>query len=324
MVTTQRPKLAVRLPNWVGDVVMALPTIAQLQLAGFDLHLVGRPWAQDLLAGLGLPFMALPKRLTAATWRLRTLPAEYGLLFTNSLSSAMSMRFAGIRAIGYKSDCRNALLHTALVKIPARHEVEYFWRLGQAVAAVWGSVANSWPDVPPRHIELQQTMEHRLNALRILSHAGIRGQYFVCCPMAAGTTLGQSKEWPLFADLCAHLSSAGKQIIICPGPGEESRCQGFKSHATVLSGLSLGAYSAVMAGAEMVIANDSGPMHLAAAVGAPVLGVFGNGDPGRTRPWGGRYLGGYGNWPSVEAVLAATIQSTESKTAPPARYSMAA
>ena len=231
---------------------------------------------------------------------------------------------AGIRAIGYKADCRSALLHTSLIKIPARHEVEYYWRLGQAVAAVWGSVTTNWPDAPPRRVELPMTSEHRLKALRTLSHADIKGPYIVCCPMAAGTTFGQSKEWPHFVELCRELANAGKQVVICPGPGEESRCKRFEQCAMILSGLSLGAYAAVMAGAETVVANDSGPMHLAAAVNAPVLGIFGHGDPGRTRPWGGRYLGGYGHWPSVEAVLAATIQSDERQTATPARYSMAA
>ena len=120
------------------------------------------------------------------------------------------------------------------------------------------------------------------------------------------------------------MDAAGKQIVICPGPGEESRCQPFSQHATVLPGLSLGAYAAVIAGAELLIANDSGPMHLASAVNAPVLGIFGHGDPGRTRPWGGRYLGGYGHWPSVEAVLAATLQTIEAQVVAPARYSMAA
>jgi heptosyltransferase II len=63
----------------------------------------------------------------------------------------------------------------------------------------------------------------------------------------------------------------------------------------------------VMRGASLVVANDSGPMHLAAAVDAPVLGIFGNGEPGRTHPWGstGRWVGSPGRWPSLEAVLQA-------------------
>ena len=68
--------------------------------------------------------------------------------------------------------------------------------------------------------------------------------------------------------------------------------------------LGLGAYAAVCADARVTVANDSGPMHLAAAVDAPVLGVFGPGDPRRTRPWGPRahWLGGDGAWPSAKAV----------------------
>src|SRR5262249_39796058 len=83
---------------------------------------------------------------------------------------------------------------------------------------------------------------------------------------------------------------------------EEQECEKFLN-ATVLPGLSLGAYAAILAGAEAVIANDSGPMHLAAAVGVPVLGIFGVSDPSRTRPWGGGFAGGPSSWPSLNTVL---------------------
>ena len=66
-------------------------------------------------------------------------------------------------------------------------------------------------------------------------------------------------------------------------------------------------FAAVLAGAWWVIANDSGPIHLAAIAGAVTVGVFGVSDPAITGAWGGRWrpIGGPGGWPSVDEVRAA-------------------
>jgi heptosyltransferase-2 len=92
--------------------------------------------------------------------------------------------------------------------------------------------------------------------------------------------------------------------VVCPGPGEEAACAAQVPAAQPLPGLGLGAYAAVLAGARVVVANDSGPMHLAAAVDAPVVGVFGVSDPARTRPWSpqAEAVGAPPRWPALDAV----------------------
>jgi heptosyltransferase II len=303
-------QLAVRLPNWVGDVVMALPTVAQLQRSGFRLHLIGRGWAKELLAGLDVPIMAASKGIIAASRDIRALGGNRGVLFTNSLSTAASMRLAGIRAVGYRADSRRWLLHKAIEKLPGRHEVEYFWQLGECAQKCWGPPGSVWPANPPARIRLRLTNHHRVAAAKALADAQINGPYTVCCPMAIGAKQGQSKKWPFFPLLCQSLAAMGRTVVICPGPGEEQEGEKFLADAVVLPGLSLGAYAAILAGAEAVVANDSGPMHLAAAVGCRVLGIFGVGDPSRTRPWGGCSVGGSGGWPNLDTVLSAFDQIT--------------
>ena len=88
---------------------------------------------------------------------------------------------------------------------------------------------------------------------------------------------------------------------VCPG-SNEYLC--LPDGVITLSGLSLIEYAAVLASAEQVVANDSGPMHLASAVGASVLGVFGVTDPQRTSPLGGDVVGDQTAWPTVASVLA--------------------
>ena len=299
------PRLAIRLPNWVGDVVMAVPTIQQLQECGFVLRLVGRSWAKDLLAGMNLPVTPIPNGIVAASRVMRTIKINHGLLFTNSLSSALSMRLAGIRAIGYRTDWRRFLLHATSVKLlgNGQHEVEYFWQLGKLATECWGLPGRRWPESPPPRIHLPLLNAHNAAASKTLLAANIRVPYTVCCPLAVGTARGELKVWPLFAEFCKAIASMGHTVVICPGPGEEARCELFRNCAEVLPNISLSVYGALMARAEIVVANDSGPMHIAAAVGAPVLGIFGRSDPARTFPWGGRFLSGNDGWPDLDAVL---------------------
>jgi heptosyltransferase-2 len=304
--------MAVRLPNWVGDVCMALPAIAALQAAGFAPTLVGRGWAADLLAGHGWPVLRLGSGLRATAASLRERGLERGLLFTNSLSSALAFRLGGVSALGVRNEGRSLLLGRAIAKPRGLHEVETFWRIA-AAGAEWLGAGRAWPVSPPASLGLRRTSAHEQAASQALSAAGIGAQtpYVVMAPLATGTVRGSSKQWPGFAPLSRALSKAGVVTVCCPGPGEEAAAAEAAPSARCLRGLGLGAYAAVCAGARLTVANDSGPMHLAAAIGAPVLGVFGPGDPRRTHPWapGARWLGGGGQWPELEPVLEAVGQA---------------
>ena len=294
-------RLIVRLPNWVGDVCMALPAIALLHEAGIPLTLVGRGWIRDLLAGCDLPLAALPKGVFAAAKTLRTLDARDALLFTNSFGSAFAMRWAGLSATGYRHECRSLLLGQSLHKIPGIHESEAFWRLAQAVLARRG--LSPGPALPPdAHLPLHP--RHHDEATAALAKAGIRGKYFLLCPFATGTIKGRSKAWPAFPLLCRMLMDQGATVLACPGPGEEAACAAALPGATSIPGLGLGAYAVLMAQAQQVVANDSGPMHLAAAVDASVLGIFGLTDPQRTRPWSQRakIIGDARGFPAIQTV----------------------
>ncbi len=300
-------RLVVRLPNWVGDVVMAIPTLAELSRVGWDVVAVGRGWAAELLAGLNIPIANCPRGAVAARGVIRQSGAGRGLLLTNSFSSALAMRLAGVRAIGHRDDARGWLLDRAVYKPRNLHEVEVFWRLGGAACRRWPP-ACAWPEQPPPRIELPLPEDRREMAGLALARHEVPGPYTICCPSAIGTTRGRPKKWPGFPALSNRLRESGRQVVACPGPGEEENVRRALPGAAILEGLSLGVYAAVLAGAEQVIANDSGPMHLAAAVGAPVLGVFGVSDPARTRPWGGAYVGGADRWPSLDEVWRAAAR----------------
>ena len=301
-MTLKRMPLLVRMPNWVGDACMAIPALDALGQAGFDCQLLGKGWLASLMAGLDLPCIKLEGR--QAVTQLRALGIARGLLLTNSLSSALACRRAGIETIGYAAELRSPLLTQAITKPTGKHEAQYFHALARHAEQLWLG-RDSLPRETPADITLPLTPQARHQADAALAAAELSADtYLVLCPLAVGTIAGASKVWPQWRELGDHLSKLGLRSVCCPGPGEADACRKALPNAVQLPDLDLGAYVAVMQQARLVIANDSGPMHLASCTSTPVLGIFGPGDPGRTAPWSshGEHLGGFGAWPDLDAV----------------------
>ena len=297
-------RLMVRLPNWVGDVVMTLPSLQALHTAGFALHCFGRPWAQDLLAACPWPVSVAPRGVVSGYQAYRGQRGCRALLFTNSLGTAMAARWAGLRAIGYRGDGRSCLLYRSLPRRSTGHEVASYWRLAAYAHRVW-LPTSPWPVAPPDTCRLPVAEGHEQQAQAALERAGITSSYVVLVCGAAGTIADQSKIWPAWTEFDAALNKRGICVVACPGPGEEGLFRQRLPYAILLHNVRLGAYAAVLRQASMVIANDSGPMHMAAAVQTPTLGVFGVSDPARTGPRGQAVVGDAHQWPSVETVLTA-------------------
>lgn len=304
--------LIIRLRNWVGDVVLGLPLLQRLERAGYLLQLLGKGWARDLLAGHGWSFETLADHARGRIAQLRHLHAQAqamdpgferrlnALALPYSFSSAFEMRLAGLQAVGYRHEGRGWLLRRAVPRSSSRHEMAIYWDLGSALLAQ--------PEPPPSRLNLRLAPHHEAQAAELRSRLGLHPGYIVLCPFAAGTFAKQDKSWPLFpqwAELA--LPSLGRDLLVCPGPGDEERLADRDYRACrVARGVGLGTYAALLRGAALVIANDTGPGHLAAAVGAPLISVLGPTDPTR---WGAvgptvHIVQHEQGWPSVDEVLA--------------------
>ncbi len=301
--------LIIRLPNWVGDVVMALPALQALHASGLQLSVYGKPWIIDLLS-------SLPVKLYDITNCNRSIIrqdiARQALLFTNSFSSAWLMYISRKQVFGYNTDCRGMLLTAGLKKTANLHEVERFWRLADFFASYCNYDSFKAQSLPKKiNLAVSTGSAHKIAA--ILQATKIDSLFMVLCPFATGVNQhGQPKIWPYWHLLSKNLHDLGITTLVCPAPGEENSCQKLVPYSHIITGINLGELLALFARAKFVIANDTGPMHLAATQ-TKVLGIFGVTDPLRTAPWSGDYIGSLGAWPSLDQVMRVLIASIHRK-----------
>ena len=311
-------RIVVRLPNHLGDACMALPALRLLQRAGRRPVLAGKPWAGELFAGCGWEVLPLPaQRLPRLALLRQRGGGGDGLLLTNSFSTALEFRLAGLRSTGYATDGRRVLLRHAL-DVPAGpppHMVVYYARL--ADAAIRGGAPADLPDLMPAipaALDLPLADAPRERARHTLRAAGVDGAFCVLCPVAVGLHRGRVKAWAGFTALCETLARRGHRVVGCPGPGEHDAVARLLPGATILPTTDVATFAALLAASRLVVANDSGPGHLAAAVGVPLVSIFGVTQPDVTQPWGPNVtrVGDSDGWPDARVVERAVLYALES------------
>lgn len=312
MTETSSPRpLIVRIRNFIGDVVLGVPALERLQRAGYELHLVGKPWAKSLLEAYGWSVSRYPKSFAERRALLAQIAAPLrardpsfdkrvnAVTFATSFSSAMDMRFAGLKPFGYAVEGRSVLLKKSAPIVYGEHALDSYWRLTSALIDDGASLPTA------AQLSVSEQANHAANAA--LQSAGVRSGYIVLVPFAGGTFEKLDKKWPLFAQLAQRLAAAGRDIVMAPGPDEMNAARAACPQAKLLPKLDLGPYCAVLRDAALTIANDTGPGHMAASVGGRLLSVLG---PTKIEQWGPRgphvtIVQHYPEWPSVDAVAEA-------------------
>jgi len=321
---TNLSAIYLRLPNWIGDVCMSLPSLQAVLATGVPVVVCARPWARELLAGYKLAGFIDMKghwredRAAVASWRKknRHLHAR-GLLLPDSLSSSLVFKFAGVHSAGYRDDGRSLLLRWPIDKpVVPTHAVESWFHLTQQTLKRWGLPAGNAQ--PPRSLDLKIASRHQAQGREAIAAAGLQpGGFVLIAPTATGLHRGRVKVWPLFDQLTRALQNEGHTVAMCPPPAEAAEAKRNAPTALCLPPMGLGAFATLTRLASVVVCNDSGVSHIAAAANAAQVTLFGVTNRERTGPWSEKAicLGNHQAWPGLDEVLAQTLAfATETVT----------
>jgi heptosyltransferase II len=281
-------------PSWVGDAVMATPTlralrslypsarIAYLFKKNLAPVFAGMPWADEWI-----PYEA------EGTWRLsRELKSsrfDTGVLLANSFRTALLCRLAGVkRIVGYAREGRTMLLTDRLQ--PPREKdgsftispiIHYYL----AIARYLGS------DETDLSMQLFVTPDEEREATDVMARAGIdRSRPRVV--LNPGAQYGAAKCWlpEYFAEASDRLQAEfGAQVIVSSAPRERPIVDEIARHAKkpfidlAKFNPSFGAVKAFLRTCDLMLTNDTGPRHIAAAFGVPVVTLFGPTHPDWTQ-----------------------------------------
>jgi lipopolysaccharide heptosyltransferase II len=283
-------RVLVRAPNWLGDTVMAIPTLRALRQALPDAEVwcLG-PWAPTILEAEP----GLTRRLDyPRTWgarralarELRRAGVDLAVLLPNSFESAFHAWLAGARwRVGYAGDGRRPLLTHALAAPGGRtHQVAVYFDLLRVLPV-------AGPPPPPT---LHVSPARRAEARRLLGAIGL-GEGKGAVGIQLGAAFGPSKLWPpdRVAALAAALEGAGTPVVFLGSPTAapllERVARELPGPVRTLVGRDHPALlPALLAELGLLVSPDSGPAHVAAAVGIPVVALFGPTDPRLTAPMG--------------------------------------
>ncbi len=289
-------RILVIVPNWVGDVVMATPALNALRRRFGDARIVHlmRPYVADVLSGtdfcdeqLFWPSGAGDERggFWALVGRLRRQRFDVAALLTNSFRSALIARLAGARRrIGYSRDGRGFLLTDRLkpaktggvfIPVPA---LDYYSDLARHLGC---------EDVSDQMI-LATSAEDEAAVNRRLAADSDARPLVVLNP---GASFGPAKCWPSekYAALADMLTARhGVRVVASLGPKEGDIAKRLESSARESLDvfhdppLGLGPLRALIKRCSLLITNDTGPRHFAAAFNVPVVTVYGSSDPAWT------------------------------------------
>lgn len=286
---------------------MCLPALRLLEASGFTPALVGKRWAEDLMSGMGWRFDPIEGHVSEDLSRIRYVAqnakAEQGLLFPNSFGSALLFKLGRLKVTGLKTDMRSILLDTGIVEPGTMHEVERFFYVAYEAIKAWGGKPAF--DKVPERLSLILLKRHEAAAKNLIEQYRIPEKFALLAPIARGKHHGKVKHWEHFNDLVAPLRERGIEPIVFPSAREEELAKAACPDATILPPTTLGNFAAVAKRAQVVVANDSGVSHIAAAVGAKQITLVGVTDTKRTGPWNpdAVVLGENGRWPDVSEVL---------------------
>lgn len=285
--------VAIRLPNWLGDTVMAVPTVQALRAAQPSARLLlAGPWA-PLLAEQGLAdvLVTYPRswagRLRGAD-EVRRFGPTLAVLLPNTLEAAVAAWYWGAgRRVGFASGARGLFLtdEVAVPEAPRPHQVDEYLLIAERTGA---------PAVTrqPRLTPPAEASERRRQVRALLAEAGAApaaGRRRVGVHL--GAAYGPAKVWPArrIAEFCRMVADEGDRVVLLGTAAEDDAAAAIQREgpaASIVGRDGPELLTAVLAEIDVLVSGDTGVAHVAAALGTPVVTVFGPTDPARSAPRG--------------------------------------
>jgi len=288
-------RIAVRAPNWIGDSILAIPSIRSLKTNFPDssITIVAKNWVKDVFLNLEFVdnILIIPdkndlKSLKSTAKKLKKHEFDAGLLLTNSFISALLFYMAGIpERWGYKKEGRRILLTKSVSnKNPRKktHQVQYYQNI----------ISGLGLKISPPKLHLSVTKKEKDLAKEFLLSFDIDPQEKLVV-LNPGAYYGSAKRWPVskYRELAKNLQKKSNLNLLIIGSKAEANlaksisAQLEKKPINLAGKTSLRMLAGVISLADVVISNDSGPMHLSNALGIPVVALFGPTIPAVTRPF---------------------------------------
>jgi heptosyltransferase-2 len=290
-------KILVRATNWVGDAVMSLPALRALRgrFAGAHISILAKPWVADIYRREPFCDELIPYTAQGAAAKFRAARAlrahgfDCAILLQNAFEAAALAYLAGIpERIGYARDGRSLLL-TRAVAVPRpgeipRHERFYYLELLRR-----GGILDHVPETDV--IRLEGSEQARKCGIARFRELGLEGPVVGVSP---GAAFGSAKRWlpERFAEAANRVArELGASVAIFGSSDERELCGAVASAIGVrvenLAGATtLAEFIDLAAACRVYLTNDSGAMHIAAALGVPTVAVFGATDDTTTGPTG--------------------------------------
>jgi heptosyltransferase-2 len=297
---SQIHRILVRGTNWIGDVVMSLPSLEAVRanFPGRKISVLAKPWVAPLYESHPVVdevihyhreawFPGGLAEMIRTALRLRRQNFDLAILFQNAFEAALLALLAGIRyRVGYNTDARGFLLSHSIPRDPEvmkQHQVEYYLSILRPLG---------W-EAPAQDPVLRVLPKDEETAEKLLASHGISGRDFLL-GLSPGATYGPAKRWPAerFALIGDRATERwGAKVVLMGSKAEKELCkalsQKMKQKALDLSGMTtLGEAMALIKRSQFLVCNDSGLMHLAAALNVPAVAIFGSTDGVATGPRG--------------------------------------
>ena len=265
-------RILVVAPNWIGDALMAQPLLTRLKQSGAAIEVLAAEWVAPVVRRMPEVdhVIAAPLRHGALQlgerWRLgrelKHRAYDQAFVLPNTWKSALVPFLAGIpRRVGYVGELRYGLLNSLHQKTNSPMPLHYAGLAGEPGAEL------SRPHLEVTPAEVAETTRR----------FGIAGRYAVLCP---GAEYGPAKRWPYFGELAKRL---GLPVVLL-GSAKDAEVAPNLPGLDLMGKTSLDEAIRLIAGAEAVVSNDSGLMHVAAALGRPQVALFGSSSPEHTPP----------------------------------------